>query len=202
MIKNIVFDMGNVLVKFDINRYLERYATTEHDRNILRNEVFRSIEWVKLDRGIISEKDAIASITARLSTHLCDPVTRLFNEWHTDLPPLREMEPLVCELKAAGYGIYLLSNTSAAYHTFRNFIPALQHFDGEFISAECHLLKPDIAIYKLFCEKFKLIPSECYFIDDMPINVEGAMQIGMNGCVYFGDVLPLREALLTAGVLF
>ena len=56
MIKNIVFDMGNVLVRFDPELFMDRYSLTGEDRKLIRNEVFRSVEWTMLDRGVIDEE--------------------------------------------------------------------------------------------------------------------------------------------------
>lgn len=56
MIKNIVFDMGNVLVRFDPELFMDRYSLTGEDRRLIRNEVFRSVEWTMLDRGVIDEE--------------------------------------------------------------------------------------------------------------------------------------------------
>ena len=66
MIKNIVFDMGNVLVRFDPELFMDRYSLTGEDRKLIRNEVFRSVEWTMLDRGVIDEEIAEQRILPRL----------------------------------------------------------------------------------------------------------------------------------------
>ena len=97
------------------------------------------------------------------------------------------------ELKDKGYGIYLLSNTCSRFHTFRENIPALRFFDGEFISADCHLVKPEPGIYLRFLEQFGLRPEECVFIDDVPLNIEAAIRCGFSGIVYHDDPARLRR---------
>ena len=72
MIKNIVFDMGNVLVWFDPELFMDRYSLTGEDRRLIRNEVFRSVEWTMLDRGVIDEEIAERRILPRLPERLHD----------------------------------------------------------------------------------------------------------------------------------
>ena len=68
------------------------------------------------------------------------------------------------------------------------------------VSAEEKLLKPSLEIYQRLYEKFGLKPEECWFIDDSPANVEGAIYTGMGGSVFYGDVPRLRRELRRAGI--
>lgn len=70
MIKNIVFDMGNVLIRFDPELFMDRYSLTGEDRKLIRNEVFRSVEWIMLDRGVIDEEIAEQRILPLLPERL------------------------------------------------------------------------------------------------------------------------------------
>lgn len=201
MIQNIVFDMGKVLISFDVDRYTARFAADPGDRELLRRELFRSVEWVQLDRGTITDDQAVASVCLRLPERLHGAVRGILDNWHQDIPPLDGIYDLVKELKEeGGYHIYLLSNTSAKFHDFRKNIPALKFFDGEFISADCHLLKPEPEIYQKFLDHFRLEANSCLFIDDIPSNIEAAMRAGMNGIVYNDDPAELRQKLRQAGV--
>lgn len=200
MIKNIVFDMGGVLINFDAERYTARFVPDAADRALIRRELFRSVEWIQMDRGSITDGEAVASVCARLPAHLHQAVRDILDNWHRDIPPLDGIYDLVKELKGKGYGIYLLSNTCTRFHSFRENIPALKFFDGEFISADCHLVKPEPGIYRLFLEEFGLDGSECVFIDDVPLNVEGAVRCGIHGVVYHGDPALLRDRLRALGV--
>ena len=200
MIENIVFDMGKVLIHFDTDRYTACFADTPADRELLRREVFRSVEWVQLDRGTITDEQAARQIEPRLPEHLRAAVSQIFARWHEDIPTLDGIYALVKELKDAGYHIYLLSNTSARFHQFRRNIPALQFFDGEFISADVGLLKPEAEIYQKFFETFGLNPGQCVFIDDVPANIEASLRAGMPGIVYNDDPTELRRKLAAMGV--
>lgn len=201
MIKNIVFDMGKVLVAFDADHYIARFVPDRLDHEIMRRELFRSVEWVRLDRGTMTDEEAAASVCTRLPERLHEAVTQILANWHQDIPPLDGVYDLVRELKEeSGYPIYLLSNTSAKFHDFRKNIPALKFFDGEFISADWHLLKPEPAIYGVFLSHFGLKANECVFIDDAPLNIEAAINAGMSGIVYHNDPGDLRRKLRELGV--
>jgi len=203
MIKNIVFDMGNVLILYDANRYIETYCKgDEKDKKLLLEEVFQSVEWVSTDRGTMTDEQAVASICKRIPKRLHETVTQMFYHWHEDIPKFPKMEAVILRLKRAGYRIYLLSNTCKNYHTFRINIPAISQFDGEFISADWHLLKPGEEIFRTFCSHFGLVPAECFFVDDLPANVEGATFIGMQGHIFRRDVEALERALKEAGISF
>ena len=66
MIKNIVFDMGNVLVKYSSNPVCDHYISDLLDRERVRTAVFVSPEWNMLDMGVITDEQALEQICARL----------------------------------------------------------------------------------------------------------------------------------------
>ena len=200
MIKNIVFDMGNVLISFDAERYTARFVPDPADYPLIRRELFRSVEWIQMDRGTITDEEAVKSVCSRLPARLHQAVQDILDNWHQDIPPLDGIYELVKELKEKGYGIYLLSNTSSRFYNFRKNIPALRFFDGEFISADCHLVKPEPGIYEKFLAQFALDGAQCVFIDDVPLNVEGAVRCGIHGVVYHGSPDLLRQQLRQMGV--
>ncbi len=201
MIKNIVFDMGNVLIRYNARAYTEKYVADKAEGDFLCEEVFHSIEWIKMDRGILTEEDAIASIVERIPRALQHYVPVLIQNWHTEIPPYAEMEDLVKRLKVNGYRIYLLSNTSARFHEFRVNIPALNYFDGEFISADYGMLKPELTIFRTFYHHFLLDPEECFFVDDLNVNIEAAELTGMKGFVYRGNIQALKDTMKKEGII-
>ena len=200
MIKNIVFDMGNVLVRFDPELFMDRYSLTGEDRKLIRNEVFRSVEWTMLDRGVIDEKIAERRILPRLPEHLHDAARGLIEKWDDPIVPVEGMLELLQALKAKGYRLYLLSNAATRQPIYWARAEASKLMDGALISAEVKLLKPDPQIYRTFLHKFDLRPEECVFIDDTPINVEGALYENMAGIVLNMDVPALAESLRALGV--
>lgn len=200
MIKNILFDMGNVLIRFDRKLFLDKLDVSEADKEILLREVFANVEWAQLDRGSKTEATALESMCERLPQRLHKAAERLTFHWDEPLIPIAGMYELVEELKEKGYGIYLLSNASVRQHAYWSRIPASKFFDGTLISADVHAVKPQPEVYKLCLEKFGLKAEESFFIDDVGANVEGAINCGLSGAVFFGDVSRLRQDLRIAGV--
>ncbi len=198
MIKNIVFDMGKVLIHYDVPKYLAK-APKEY-REVLKQEVFSSVYWVMLDRGSIEAIEAKDAMKSRLPKQCGIWVDEFVDHWHDELDINEEVEILAKEVKENGYKVYLLSNTSLKFHNFRKNIPALKYFDKEFISADWKLLKPEPAIYAAFLKNFELKANECYFIDDNPLNIESALNAGMKGFVFHGDVHKLRKHMRENGI--
>ena len=110
------------------------------------------------------------------------------------------MAALLEELKGLGYGIYLLSNATVRLPEYFDRIPGSQFFDGKIVSAEWKLLKPQHEIYETLFREYSLKPEECFFIDDLHINIEGALCVGMAGAIFYDDMVRLRRELNSAGV--
>ena len=200
MIKNIVFDMGNVLLLFDRDRFLDDVGVEGADRRVLMNNVYLSLEWAKMDRGSMTDAQAAESMCARLPERLHEKVHKLVDQWDRPIYPVPGMAELIKNLKAAGYRIYLLSNASYRQHEYWPRVPGSEYFDGTLISADVKLVKPERQIYELLCEKFSLKPDECLFIDDSAMNIEGAEGAGMPGIVFHGNADELREEMRSFGV--
>lgn len=200
MIKNIVFDMGGVLIRFDRHYFISRLGVSAEDEELLMRQVFHSLEWARMDRGSLTDEQAAESICRRVPERLHDAVGKLVSMWDRPILPVEGMYELVSELKAKGYPIYLLSNASYRQHDYWPRIPAAALFDGTLVSADVHLVKPQPEIYRLLCDTFDLVMDECFFIDDSLINIEGAYYSGMPGAVFHDDVPELRQALRAAGV--
>ena len=200
MIRNVIFDMGNVLLRFDRELFLDRVGAVGEDREALRREIFCSDDWIGMDRGDHDEPQAAEKMCARLPEHLHSAVHSLVSEWDEPMLPVAGMAELVEELKGNGYVIYLLSNASIRQHEYWPRIPGWQFFDGKIISADEKVMKPHPDYYLRALERFKLIPGECVFIDDVPANIEGAMYCGIPGIVFHGDAKLLRRQLREKGV--
>lgn len=200
MIRNIIFDMGGVIIRFDREYFIRRLGVEGEDVKILMNEVFRSLEWARMDRGSITEEEAAQNIFKRTPERLHDAVRKLVFMWERPILPVEGMYELIAQLKDQGYGIYLLSNASVRQHEYWLQVPASEFFDGKLISADVQLVKPEAEIYQLLCSRFGLIPSECVMIDDTPQNIEGAYHSGMLGLIFNGDTAVLRDSLKELGV--
>ena len=203
MIRNIVFDMGNVLLRFDPEYFITREGIQdEEERKIIRNELFQSAEWALMDLGLLTEDTAEPRILARVPAYLHEKTVRLLRNWAFPREPIPGMEDLISRLKDAGYGIYLLSNASVAQHVYWPQQPISRLFDGKLISCDIKVVKPSREIYRQFTEKFGLKPEECVFIDDAPANIAGAIACGWQGIVFHGEAQEAEQKLKELGIAF
>ena len=201
MIRNIVFDMGRVLIRFDPELFIDREGITDPaDRRLILDELFNSVEWAQMDRGILEEKTAEPFILERFPERLHPVVRNLLYRWAIPGDETDGMRELVRELKDAGYGLYLLSNASTAQHRYWPLFPVSTYFDGKLISCDVKVVKPMREIYQLFTDRFLLDPEECLFIDDSAANVAAAVTCGWSGIVFHQDVDQLRNKMRSMGI--
>ena len=200
MIRNVLFDMGNVLLRFDRQLFLNRLDVTEEEKQLLLRRVFLSCEWVRMDRGTLDEPEAEARMRADLPERLHGAVHELVSRWDEPILPIPGMYELVQELKQKGYGIYLLSNASHRQHEYWKKVTVAPLFDGTFISADEGVMKPGCEYFLRALNRFGLKAEECFFVDDMPSNVEGAAFCGIPGAIFHGDADLLRSQMKAAGI--
>lgn len=198
MMKNIVFDMGKVLVDYDAMRVCREHIEDEKDRACVCTAVFVSPEWLMLDMGVISEVMALRQICTRIPERLHEAAGLCLRDWYKFcMTKKTEMEPVIRALKENGFGIYLCSNASLRLREcYLNYLPAVDCFDGILFSAEEKCIKPQHEIYEHLFEKYHLLPEECFFIDDVQLNIDGAKACGMDGyCFADGDLKKLKDKL-------
>lgn len=193
MIRNIVFDIGNVLMDFHPLPYVARLLDDEALAKQVAPLVFGSEEWLMLDRGTISQQDAADRIAAR-NPGLAEPIHRTFDSWMPLMTPLEPTVILLPRLKNAGYRLYYLSNFHVlAWQWMWERHGFFQMFDGGAVSYALRSLKPEPEIYLALLSQNGLNAEECVFLDDREENVEAAVALGIRGIhVYEGaDVAAL-----------
>ena len=200
MVKNIVFDMGGVIIRFDRAFCMKRLGVPDEDARLLMREVFLSPQWVMLDRGVLTDAEAAEIMCSRVPERLHDAVHKLVAFWDRPILEIEGVYELIEELKQKGYGVYLLSNASYRQHEYWPRVPASKFFDGTLISCDVKLVKPMPEIFLRLLSEFHLKADECFFIDDSPANVEAALYVGLQGAVFFEDIPRLRRELRAAGV--
>lgn len=181
MIKNVVFDIGNVLLSFRPAEFLENKNYSEKLRKTILAEVFGSREWKLLDDGAISVPKAIDAISLLSSLRRGD-IAHIFDLRTEIMIPLVRNVKLLPELKKLGFKLYFLSNfPQDIFGEIRDRNSFFKYFDGGIISADVKVSKPNAGIYKILLEKYSLVPEECLFIDDLEANVVSAESVGMKG---------------------
>ena len=188
MIKNVIFDLGNVLISFIPSEFLKKKNYPSNIRNTIINDIFRSEEWKKLDNGDITVPEAIDSIALKSALNR-EEIALVFN-FRTDIMfPLDDNVRLLPELKKHGFRLYYLSNFPLdSFEEVKNDYFFFRYFDGGIISAEVKLSKPDIRIYRYILNKYGLKAEESVYIDDIEENIVVAEKTGMLGLLTNGSV--------------
>ena len=179
MIKNIIFDIGNVLLEFKPLDYLKTTFNDDNIEKLIFKEVFQCEEWLHLDRGTLTQDEAIKIIASRNPNHAVH-IKKCMDNWIDILTPMEGTIKILNELKEKGYKLYLLSNFhSLAFETVYAKYDFFKHFHGGIISYKENLLKPEAEIYTKLLETYKLKAEECLFIDDTLANIEAAHRLGI-----------------------
>lgn len=182
MIKNIIFDVGDVLVEYRWMDMMLDHGLAPEDARRIGTEMFDSYLWADvLDLGLMSVDEVIQEY------HREFPEDGAQIEWfirhgeqmHVPRPEIWEK---VARLKMKGFNIYLLSNYSEFLfkkHTDgASFWP---YIDGRVVSYEIHKGKPDPAIYHYLLERYAILPEESLFLDDKEENIAAARELGIHG---------------------
>lgn len=186
MIKNLIFDLGNVLVEFKPEKYLN--SLNIPDSKKLSQIIFEDNRWTECDRGTIQIKDYIADLkkeNPKYSVYL----DLIFGEnWVSNFFKVKEESVAFLKQVAKKYNIFILSNIS---EYVLNYIKTLDFFTYVTSGTYSYLVKsckPDEKIYHSLLQENKLLPQECLFLDDIPANIEIAKKLGMNGIVFHDNI--------------
>lgn len=173
--KNIVFDLGGVVFARDTSKCSDEFLKFFSFVAKTGTPLF----WDEYDRGTLSIEEVKEEICRFRN---CDLATceAMLDEAINKQEEIAATGQLVGELKAAGYRLYVLSNMSREFIDFLRLLPVYRHFDGEVVSCEVGVIKPEPDIYRLLLSRYSLDPSETLFIDDRPANIEGAKVLGID----------------------
>ncbi len=187
MIKNIIFDLGDVIINIDLPRTTQAFAklaniSFEDSAKILKDsELFKKVE-----TGILNE-EGFRNFVREIFNHTEWTDQEIDTAWNTlllDIPV--ERIDLIKRLKSK-YRLFLLSNTSAIHVKATNLIleqttgvkslnDLLEHL---FLSYEMGVMKPDHAIFEMVLQQANLKPEETLFLDDNADNVKASIEMGI-----------------------
>ena len=196
MIKNVIFDFGNVLIDWNPAYLFLPYFDGDVEKCTYFTEHICNREWfTRMDRGESMDK-CVAELQATYPEY-ADAVAMFRDRWfemcNGEIPGMLE---LILDLKSKGVGVYGLTNWPAeTFSEARRRFKTIANIDNIVVSSFVKLAKPEHAIYQLLLSRYDLKPEECVFIDDRKDNVDAAIALGMSGIVYPGSAQELVSIL-------
>ncbi|OLQ94578.1 HAD family hydrolase [Vibrio ponticus] len=199
-IKNIIFDLGNVIVRWSPTEIVRLTFGDSPRVNTLTKQIFQSQIWQAANRGELSEQEVQTALKKEFGLSSLQAEKLSYYVKQTQLVLFGSVE-LVKQVKDAGYNVYALSdNVHEIVDYLKQQYDFWSLFDGVVISADVGCLKPNPEIYHALLEQYQLDAAECLFIDDMPYNVEGAQAVGMSA-LQFEHAEQCLQDLKRLGVL-
>lgn len=199
MIKNYIFDFGNVLAEFYPERLTAPFAKDDETNKRVREVVFDRIYWDKLDSGSVTDDEVKKGMRSRLSKEDGDIACLVYDNWVKSMTPVKDMGKLVEDIHNSGNKLYLLSNISLGFANTYSEVEWIKNllgkFDGLVLSGTIGKTKPNRDIFEHLLETFNLNANECLFIDDSEINIKGAKNVGIDGYIFDGNAEKLRDFL-------
>ena len=205
MIKNVIFDFGNVLIDWNpAYLFLPYFGGDEEKCRFFTDNVCNREWFTRMDRG--EDMDQCVAELQESYPQYADAVAAFRDRWfemcNGEIPGMLE---IIQDLKKKGVGVYGLTNWPAeTFDEARRRFKTIASIDNIVVSSHVKLAKPEPAIYELLLSKYNLKPEECVFIDDRKDNVDTAIRLGMSGIVYTGsakELIPLLDRLFSSGLL-
>lgn len=183
MIKNVIFDIGRVLIEFEWEQYL-RGLFDAQTAKIVSDAMWGTEAWNELDRNVLSMDEVMALFIANAPDY-----AEQIREAVRKMGGCAGMKPYaidwVKELKSKGYRVYYLSNYFEYLMRERpDVLEFTNYMDGGIFSWQEHIIKPDPEIYRRLMQRYQLKPEECVFIDDSPKNIAAANALGIHGVLF------------------
>ncbi|MBO5440226.1 MAG: HAD family phosphatase [Clostridia bacterium] len=198
MIKNVIFDFGQVIIHFVPEMMVSPYVTDKDDKALICDVLFDRLYWDKLDKGAISNEGVLEQCHKRLPKRLWAVTDKIYYNWIYNVPEIDGMRELIMKLKKKyNVRLFLLSNISNYFveHAYEFSIFTL--FDKCIYSAPLGIVKPSLEIFDYLCKTCNIEPSEAIFIDDNENNIASAKKFGLNGYIFDGDAKKLEAYLDT-----
>lgn len=202
MRKNVILDVGMVLVDFCWKEVCDKLDITGEAFEKVSNATVLSKEWNEYDRSVYTDEE-ILDIFKSHAPGYERQVQLLWDHTEDTIRQFPYAKPWITALKNAGYSVYILSNYSRRTYGVTkdeglNFLPLV---DGAVFSFEVGQVKPEKEIYHVIMDKFGLLPEECVFIDDNKPNLVYPKEIGW-GTIVFHDFAQARDELKQYGIEF
>lgn len=183
-IKNIVFDVGKVLVYFEPDWIMNKLGFTEETKAVLRKAMFEDPLWNEVDRGVLSTEELVAAF-AKNAPEYEKEIRDTYLRVGDSIELLPHAVEWTASLKEKGYHLYIISNYGEyTLEQTKEKMDFLKYMDGAIFSYQYQIIKPDARIYEQLLKNYDLKAQECVFIDDKAENVEAAKAVGYQGIVF------------------
>ncbi len=176
----LIFDLGNVVLDWNVDRVLDSLGLAPATRERLARELFAHGDWHALDRGSKTEVEVAAEVCARTSLER-ELIDRTLAAARASLQPIDDSVALLHELATAGHRLYCLSNMSRETWAHVRDLDFFALFDGIVISALEGCLKPEAEIFERLLGRYSIAPADAFFVDDIAANVAAAGRLGIDG---------------------
>ncbi|MBR9946521.1 HAD family phosphatase [Clostridiaceae bacterium Marseille-Q4145] len=193
MIRNIVFDIGNVLVDYCWQDHIAHYGFKGEKADRIAHAMMLGPDWKELDRGVLRGEEFRRLLISK-APELEQEILLLMSDLSTLVRRREGSIPWIQDLKARGYHTYYLSNygEQVRYDTAAS-LDFMKEMDGGIMSYEVHQIKPDEKIYRMLLDRYHLKAEESIFLDDTNINVDGAIKVGMQGLLVENQEQAVRD---------
>lgn len=203
MIKNLVFDFGNVLIEWNSAKILAAFVK-EEDRKRVKAAIFDSGLWAQTDTGQLTLEAAIQAAQTLLDSSYSATVEAIFTHWYEIVDVYHQLQEKIFEWAQLGYGIYILSTTSEIFYAVENagLLPMTKVLTGKILSYEVGFAKPDKSIYQKLLTQYALHANQCVFIDDLQINLDAAKSLGFETILATSEqqnIIAIEELLKKKG---
>lgn len=199
MIRNIVFDVGNVLVEYSWERMLQALHITGEAYDAVAKATALSPMWNELDRSFLSDEEILQGFINNAPEYERE-IRLVWDNIPESIHCYDYSVEWVRKFRKKGYKTYILSNYSKrGYEVTKQELPFVADMDGVLFSYEVKLVKPEPEIYQALLEKFQLKPEECVFLDDNEKNIIAAREAGLHA-IHFKNKEQAEEELAKLGV--
>ncbi|EGD28476.1 hypothetical protein HMPREF9381_2192 [Streptococcus sanguinis SK72] len=202
MIKNLVFDLGNVLIEWNSEKILTYFEPEKERQQVLRQVIFESGVWHQTDRGERSLKEACEEVLAQLDVSYHSAVKNILYHWYEVVHVYSGLQERIRLWSDQGYRIYILSTTCEIFYHIEKagLLPIYPLLSGYILSSEVGVVKPEAEIYQKLLKKYNLNPVESVFIDDIQANLDTAAELGFETILSTSETENIRamETLLAA----
>jgi putative hydrolase of the HAD superfamily len=178
-VKNVIFDLGGVVIEWNSDRILETHYADPEVRAIMKQQMFQHPDWLELDRGTMHESELLARLGARTGRPAAE-LSGLFDAVRESLHAKPDTVALLEKLYARGIPLYCLSNISSdIFKYLRERHSFWGVFRGIVISGDLKMIKPEPEIFHFLLQRYGLAAEETAFVDDNAPNIEAARALGI-----------------------